>query len=563
MPSPRPPYIPWFTRKPLISRSNQIFSALIRHGYGWLVTSLEAGLEKSRLGERRFFRQDGQTRANEFVSALIELGPTFIKFGQALGARSDLLPPEYIEALNRLQDEVPPVPFETIHEVLTAELGKDPFEIFAALEREPLASASIGQVYAARLWSGEEVVVKVVRPQAQEMFEQDLEILFDMADWASEHTKLGKTYNLPLLVEEFAHTVLAEFDYIREGRNADTFRENFAGDTDIYIPYVYWEHTSHHVITMERVYGLKINDLAGLKAAGIDCRKVAENLMHFALFQIFDFGLYHADPHAGNFFVQPDASLAVVDFGMVGRFNPQLKRSFLNMASAIDQNDAPILVDELLSSGIYSSGIDRRALTRDIERLLEKFSSTAIQDISAARAFNELFAIVLRHGLQLPGELVAMTRAISISEGTGTALYPEFRLLEFAAPTMRQFWTEERSPSVMLPRMGKAALDTLELSIDLPRRVHRLLGQIERGQMEVSLNRQEIHDLIGKLQTMTNRMTLGMILAAVIIALSLVMVVYRAEAWQALGNYIFGFALFSSIIFGVWLIWSIIRSGRT
>lgn len=557
------PRIPWIARRPLLQRSQQIITTLARHGLGWLLTQAASGEEGRLRGLRRLLKQSARTQAEELVQALIELGPTFIKFGQALSARADLLPPAYIAELNKLQDLVPPLPFDQMVAVLRDELGRSPDEIFSYLNPEPIASASIGQVYSARLWGGDEVVVKIVRPGSEQTFEQDLEILYDLVDWVTRHTALGQLYDLRTLVEEFAHTVRDEFNYIREGRNADTFRKNFSDDPRIYIPVVYWDYTTRKVITLEKVAGLKINDLAGMDEAKIDRRVVAENLMHFALRQIFEFRLYHADPHPGNFFVQPDASLAVVDFGMVGHINERTRRTFLGIARAIERRDSFMLVDELLEAGIFTHGINRRSFARDLERLLNQLSGIAIKDLSAAEVLRDWMDVILRNGLQLPGELVAMTRAIAISEGTGILLYPEFNLFEFAAPYLKSFWQEEQSPSTILPRLTAAASDGMELGLDLPRRAIRILSQIEQGKLEMNLNRQELDDLVGKFQKMTNRLTLGMILSAVIIALSLIMVVYRAETWETLGNYIFGFALISSILFGVWLIWSIIRTGRT
>lgn len=562
MPS-NPFRIPWISRASLLRRSQQIVSTLTRHGLGWLINRMEASGGRGASTIRKMVNPGGRSQAEEFVKALVELGPTFIKFGQALSSRADLLPPDYIEALNTLQDLVPPVPFKQMKKVLQEELGKDPQVLFAELDPNPIASASIGQVYAARLWGGDEVVVKIVRPDAERIFEQDLEILADMAQWASQHTTIGKMYDLTALIEEFAYTVRAEFDYLREGKNADTFRKNFADDPNIYIPVVYWQYTTRNVITLERVGGLKINDLAGLDAAGIDRQKVAENLMQFALRQIFEFRMYHADPHPGNFFVQPDSSLAVVDFGMVGRLNERTKHIFLGIAQAIERQDSYMLVDEFLEAGIFTRGIDRRVFARDLERLLDQFSGVSIRDFSASQVIREMMAVILRNGLQLPGELVAMTRAITISEGTGTLLYPEFNLFQFAAPYLREFWKEARSPAAIMPRVTAAAMDSLELGLDFPRRAQRILTQIEQGKFEVNLNKQEMNELFNKLQMMTNRMTLGMILAAVIIALALVTVVYQNEAWKTIGNFIFGFALISSILFGLWLVWSIIRSGRS
>jgi ubiquinone biosynthesis protein len=558
------PRVPWFSRGPLLARSRQIISVLTRHGLGWLIARMEertvVSTKPSALG---IFRHATTRQAREFTAALVELGPTFIKLGQALSARADLLPVEYIDQLNHLQDTIPPTPFDQIRAVLVDELGDQPENLFKALDQNPVASASIGQVYNAELQNGQQVVIKVIRPGARETFERDLEILSDIVEYASKHTQIGQLYDLRGLVEEFAYTVRNEFNYQREGRNADAFRKNFFGDERVYIPRVYWDLTTRQVMTMERVSGLKINDLEGLDRAQINRRVVAENLMHFALRQIFEFGFYHADPHPGNFFVQPDGSLAVMDFGMVGRLTSQTKRTFLGIAVAIQRVDTEVMVDELLAAEIYTRGIERRVLVRDLDRLFERFSSGAISDLTGAEVVREIMDVALRHNLQLPNELVAMFRAVTIAEGTGVALYPGFQLFRFASPYVRIFWKEQRSPEAIMPRMGQAALDSLELGLELPRRMSRLLELIERGQIEVNINMQMLRGVISQFQKMTNRLALSMLLAAVIIALALVLVVYHPATWQSIGEIVFTLAFFSSLAFGAWLMWSIIRSGRT
>lgn len=559
----RLPRIPWFSRAHLLARSRQIVSVLTRHGLGFILTGLGENRALPRHGLSEVFGRASHRQAAQLRQALEELGPTFIKMGQALSARSDLLPAPYVDELSKLLDEVPPSPFEEMKAVLERELGRPTLDLYASFEQEPIASASIGQVYAACLPNGQQVVVKIVRPGALETFERDLEILTDIAEWASQHTGLGRAYDLRMLVDEFAYTVRNEFDYILEGRNADIFRKNFFDDPHVSIPRVYWELTTRRVITMERVYGIKINDLAALDQANINRRGVAENLMHFALRQVFEFGLFHADPHSGNFFVQPDGSLAVMDFGMVGRLNPNTKKTFLSIAMAIQRGDTTLLADEFLSAGIYNRGVDRRALVRDLDRLFERFSSGSLSEISGVQVFTDTMSIILRHGLQLPNELVAMSRAITVAEGTGMLLYPSFNMFSFAVPYVTRFWTEERSPRNTLPRLGQAAADSLELGLDLPRRISRLLEMLERGQMEVNVNLQVLREITAQMQKMTNRLALAMILSAVIVALALVLVIYHPAAWQSLGEIIFSLAFLSSLAFGAWLMWSIIRSGRT
>lgn len=561
--TPSLPRIPWFSRGPLLARSRQIVSTFTRHGVGFLLTGLEEGRSFTRQGLLGMFKHATHRQAAQLREALTELGPTFIKAGQMLSARGDLIPAPYVDELSKLLDEVPPIPFEQMKAVIIQELGKPPEELFASLDPIPIASASIGQVYAAQLKNGQDVVVKIVRPHALETFERDLEVLNDIAEWATQHTSLGQFYDLPALLDEFAYTVRNEFDYVREGRNADIFRQNFYDDPRVHIPRIYWELTTHQVITMERVYGIKINDLAALDKEGINRKLLAENLMHFALRQVFEFGHYHADPHPGNFFAQPDSSLAVVDFGMVGRLNPQTKRTFLGLAMAIERPDTSIIADELMAAGVYNRGVNRQAFMRDLDRLFEVFSSGSIRDVTGSQVMREVMNVVLRHGLQLPSELVAMTRAITIAEGTGMMLHPGFQMFRFAAPYVVKFWHEQRSPENMLPRISQAAVDSMELGIGLPRRISRLLELLERGQLEVNVNMQVLREITAQMQKMTNRLALAMLLSAVIIALALVLVVYHPAEWQAVGEYIFGFAFISSLAFGAWLIWSIIRSGRT
>jgi ubiquinone biosynthesis protein len=300
-----------------------------------------------------------------------------------------------------------------------------------------------------------------------------------------------------------------------------------------------------------------------LDQAQINRRRVAENLMHFALRQVFEFGFYHADPHPGNFFVQKDGSLAVMDFGMVGRLTSQTKRTFLGIAVAIQRADTDILVDELMAAGIYTRGIERKSLVRELDRLFDRFSSGAISELTGAQIFGEIMQMALRYNLQLPSELVAMTRAITIAEGTGMMLYPGFQLFRFAGPYVQRFWTEQRSPESIIPRVGQAAIDSLELGLELPRRVTRLLELLERGQMEVGINMQPLREAMGQMQKMTNRLALSMVLSAVIIALALILVIYHPATWQAVGETIFILAFISSLAFGLWLMLSIIRSGRT
>ena len=555
--------IPWLPRRGLVGRTRFIVSVLTRHGWGWVLSQMGANAAARR--EPLGYDQEGYNRqqAEHLREAFNELGATFIKLGQALSTRPDLLPAEYITELGKLQDEVPPLPFEAMEKVLVEELGKPAAEIFSEFDPQPLASASIGQVYAGRLKNGIKVVVKIRRPDVAKVMDQDLEILSTMANWIMAHTSLGQLYDLNAFVEEFSFRLRNELDYIREGQNANTFKKNFSGDPTIYVPYVFWDLTTHGVITLERVYGIKINDVAAMQAAGINMRQVAENAGRFTLRQLFEFGFFHADPHPGNFFVQPDASLAVMDFGMVGHLTNAMRNSLLSMIIAMATKDAEILVDELMDAGITRKPVRQRQLAMDLERIFESYMGGSAQFLTATQVLNQILEIAYRHGLQMPGEMAMLARMSTINEGISMTLYPDFRMLDFAAPYVLHYWQEQRSPQKMIPRLGKTALDGLELSLNLPRQASRLLKQMERGQLEFNVNYDGFRDIMAQMQKMANRLALSIIIGATIVALGMVMQVYMPPELVNIGRVFFGAAFLFSLAFGAYIMWSIWKSGRT
>ena len=552
------------TRRQLLQRSREIASALTRHGLGWLVVRVGLGgllpFERGWLGHP--VRETPYTRPEHLRMALSELGGAFIKVGQALSTRPDFIPPEYVAEFSKLQDAASPVSFEQICQVICDELGGSPENIFDEFDPQPLASASIGQVHAGKLKSGQSVIVKVQRPAIAEQIEEDLEILSDMAEWAESHTAFGRDYNLPTLVDEFAYTLRNELDYRREGQNADRFRRNFAGDPGIYIPRVHWDFTTGRVLTLERVSGIKVADLSALDKAGIDRHVVAENSVRVMLREVFEFGFFHADPHPGNFFVQPDGSIAMVDFGMVGHLDTNMQESLLRMGMAMGRQDAQRLSDEFFAIGIAKANVKRKALQRDLDHFISGYAGRSIKELAAAKAVDEVMAIALRHHLQMPAELVMLFRVVGISEGLGAQLDPGFKLFEFAAPYLQEFWLQHRSPKAIALRVGQTALDAAELSLTLPHRVSRLIGQVERGELELNINHEGLQDFARRLQQMVNRLALTILLAATIVALGLMMIVYHPPGWERYGGWLFGSAFVFSLGLGAWMMLMIWRSGR-
>lgn len=562
---PRLLSIPWIAQGPLLHRSREIAATLTRHGLGWLLA--ETGLGNFVPFERGWFghpkRAAPYTQAEHLRMAFSELGATFIKLGQVLSTRPDLIPPEYVTELAKLQDAVPPVPFEQICQIVCDELGQPPQALFAEFDPQPLAAASIGQVYAGVLKNGQHIIVKVQRPNVAEQVDQDLQILTSMAKWAETHSAFGRDYQLSALVDEFAYTLRNELDYRREGQNAERFRRYFAGEPAIYVFRVYWEYTTERVLTMERVGGIKIADVSALDEAGIDRRKVAENAVRLMLREVFEFGFFHADPHPGNFFVQPDGSLALIDFGMVGRLDSKMQNVLTHIALAVAQQDAPRLTDEFYALGVAGKQVKRAILQRDLDHFLSRYAGQSIRDLAAAQVTSEIMAVALHHRLHLPSELVMLLRVIGMSEGLGAQLDPDFRLFEFAEPYLRRFWLEQRSPTELSLRLGRAMLDAAELGVDLPRRTAHLLDQLERGDLEFNVNHEGLRELVRQLQRVANRLALSVLLAAVIISLALVMLIYHPPGWENVAGSVFTLAFLVSLVVGIWLMWSIWRSGKT
>lgn len=556
--------LPWFARGRLLHRSREIASILARHGLGWMVVQVGLGdlvpFEKGWLGHPA--RETPYTQAEHLRMALGDLGATFIKLGQALSTRSDFVPTAYVVELSKLQDAAPSVPFEEICGVVCTEFGQPPQETFAEFEDLPMASASIGQAHAARLKSGEQVIVKVQRPGVAQLVEQDLEILSGMAEWASVHTHLGRDYNLPALVEEFAYTLRNELDYQREAQNALRFRRNFQDDPTIYIPRVYQEYSTRRVLTIERVGGIKVDDLAGLEAAEISRHAVAENSVRLMLREVFEFGFFHADPHPGNFFVQPDESIALIDFGMVGSLSGRLKEALLRIGLAVSQRDTGALVDEFFGLGVAGKWARQAVLERDLDHLLGQYAGRPIKDLAAARVTGEVMEIVRRHRLQFPSDLLMLLRVVAMSELLGARLDPDFRLFEFATPYLRQFWRERRSPQAIALLVGRAALEAAQLGLDLPRQTTRLLNRLERGDIEFGVNHRGLKEFERQLQRMVNRLALSILLAAIILALGLLMLVFHPAGWEQYGGWVFTGAFLLVLGFGAWLMWTIWRSGR-
>ncbi|MEA4908719.1 MAG: AarF/ABC1/UbiB kinase family protein [Anaerolineaceae bacterium] len=491
-------------------RTQAIAGVFVRHGFGFVIEQLEPGWGKAH-------STPPENLALHFRLALEELGPAFIKLGQILSTRPDLLPPAYLAELGKLQDTIPPLPWETIRAVLVEEMGCDPEQAFSSIDPIPMAAASLGQVHSARLPGGEEVVVKVQRPGIRAVIETDLEILAALADRA-QATRWGQVYDFPCMAEEFAYTLRNELDYRREGRNADRFRENFSGETFLVIPRVYW--SSPRVLVMERIQGIKIDDIPALEAAGYNRHRIAVNSARIIITAVLEDGFFHADPHPGNYRVLPGEVIGVMDFGMVGSLSERERRDLIRLYLVAAALDADGIVDQLVQMGAASGEVDRAGLGREISRLLGKYYSLSLKDIHARQVVEEIMPVAFRYHLRLPGDLGLLAKTLTMIEGIGVQLDPEFDLFAVAQPFVRRLVWRMLAPGPGWARdvlLGGAAWG--ELANRLPRAGNRVLERIERGEgLKIHL------DAIDRLERRLEWLSWSVLGGALLIALAVLAV---------------------------------------
>jgi predicted unusual protein kinase regulating ubiquinone biosynthesis (AarF/ABC1/UbiB family) len=395
---------------------------------------------------RRFFahgpaHREERLRAQAawLCARLVKLGPTFIKIGQALATRADLLPLPYIQELARLQDEVPPFPSSEAARILQEELGAPPEHLFAVIHWKPIASASLGQVYYGRLPSGEEVAIKVQRPRLREVIHLDLAILKRVARFLKRYPNLFRGVDWTGVLDEFAATIFEEMNYRQEALHAERFRENFRRWKEVYVPKIYWAYTTERVLTMEYIHGVKVTDVEELRRRGLSPARVNRLLARTYLKQLLEDGFFHADPHPGNLRVMPDGRLAFFDFGMVGRLDASLQRLMIEAFFHIVNRDVAGLVDDLIQLGFLDPSVDPRLIRPLVEGLFREYLGLKLSEVKFKELTYELAEVVYAYPFTIPARFTYMIRALMELEGIGIAIDPDFNFIEVARPFAREY----------------------------------------------------------------------------------------------------------------------------
>jgi ubiquinone biosynthesis protein len=498
-------------------RERQIAEVLGRLGLSYLVKAV--GLERLMTVARDATgRRPAGTRTppENLRLALEELGPTFIKLGQLLSTRADLLSPDYRAELTKLQDAAPAVPSEVVSDTVERELHAPADTAFATFEAVPLACASVGQAHTATLHDGTDVVVKVRRPNVVEEMEQDLEIIRNLAARASRHSKLAARYDVVGLADEFVRTLRAQLDYLEEARNAERFSANFAAEQSVQIPRVFPELTTSRVITIERIRGMKITDLTALDEAGLDRHELADGTALIVAKMIFEDGFFHADPHPGNFFIESTGRVGIIDFGMVGQLDDRLREQLGLLLTGFLREDPERLTDALLALGTSTEVVDRSRLRDDLRNLLARHFGGNVGELSLRSTIREILEIVRRHRLRVPHDLSLLFTTLIIAEGIVAELDPEFRFAEALAPYARRHLFSGLTAGGARRRLEQLGIDLAELTVDLPARVNRISEAIETSGLEVHLRTDEMDALLARVERLGNRVAASVLAAALI-----------------------------------------------
>ena len=548
-----------------LNRYRQILTVLFKYGFGDLVDVLkieqylEIGLQM--ISRKRREQVDRLTRSERVRMALEELGPTFVKLGQMLSTRPDLIAVEFIEELSKLQDRVPPFSYAEVSQIIESDLGGLPENIFEHFEESPLAAASIGQVHRARLKDGEEVVVKVQRPGIRKIIEVDLEIMLHLASLMERHLEEFQVNRPARIVEEFARTLEKEIDYTIEASHIERFNRQFIDDATVYVPKVFRETTTERVLTMEYIEGVKASEIERIEKEGLDRKVITARGADLILKQVFDHGFFHADPHPGNIFVLPGNVICYLDFGMMGSIDRQSREDFADLVHSVVRRDESGAMQALLMLTQYDEEPDTRLLSRDLADFMGQHLYRPLKDLQMEKLLQQLMELISRHRLQTPPDLFLMLKALATVEGVGLSLDPEFHMINQAAPFVKRVKMEQLHPKRVASDILKSGVDLVRLMQEIPGELRELLRQMKRGKVKMEFEHRGLEPMQKTYDQISNRIAFSIVIAALIVGSALIVL-------SKTPPFLFGIPVIGIIgfvaaaVMGMWLLIAILRKGR-
>ena len=548
-----------------LNRYRHILAVLLKHGFGELVDALridqylEVGLQL--ITRRRAPREERLTRPQRVRMAIEELGPTYIKMGQVLSTRPDLIPLEFIDELAKLQDSVPSFPFAETEAILQQELRAPVAELFEQIGADPVASASIAQVHRARLKSGEEVAVKVRRPGIRAIVEVDLEIMLHLATLAERHVEELALHRPVKIVEEFARTLEKELDFCIEATNIERIAQGFLDDPTLYIPAVYRELSTAAVLTTEYVEGIKISSIDLLDAAGRDRSVLCARGADIVLKQVFRHGFFHADPHPGNIFALPGDVICLVDFGMVGVVDRQTRERFAELVDAVVRRNESRAAQVLLQLTQWDHPPDLRELERELADFMGRHLYRPLGEIEVGRLLRDLLDIATRFRLRMPPDIFLMLKSISTVEAVGRMLDPAFDMVARAAPFIEQVMAERFKPQRVAEDAGDLVVRLLQFLHQFPKDLLDLAGQLRQQKLGIALRHEGLDKMLATHDRISNRISFAIIIAALVVGSALIVISKTPPLFYGISLIgIIGFL--AAALMGVWLLVAILKKGK-
>jgi len=548
-----------------INRYRQILQVIFKYGFDELLDALK--VEKLvAMGQRTF--SGTRDKAVESLStpqrvrlALEELGPTFIKLGQVLSTRPDLIPLPYVLELSRLQDQIPPFPFSEVEEAIQNELGKPPGEIFSEFDREPRAAASIGQVHGARLADGTAVVVKIRRPRIRKVIEIDLEIINYLAGLMERHLTEFQIIQPGRIVEEFARTLEEELDYTVESSHLERFADQFKENKMIRVPRLYRDLSTEGILTLEDIHGIKASDIEILRREGYDCPLLAARGADLMMAQIFEFGFFHADPHPGNIFILPENIICYIDFGMMGRISRDERERFAELLLAVVRKEEKRAAAAILALTEHQSELDRDRFEREIGAFIDRYLYRPLKELKMGEILQRLLELAVFFRLTIKPNLYLMMKAVSQVENLGSKLDPDFEIISRARPFVERIQWARFHPKRLAGELFDSGSDLLSLLQVIPSEVRLILEQTRAGKLNIVFQHRNLEKLLATLDRTGNRVSFAIVLAALIVGSSLVVLSGVPPIWNNIPLIgLLGFLVAG--IMGFWLLITIIRHGK-
>lgn len=515
---------------------------------------------------RRLFRRKPKnlsclSPAERMRLVLEELGPTFVKLGQILSTRPDIVPAAFVKEFEKLQDRVPSFSFEELRSQIELELGNSIENLFESIEPEALAAASIAQVHRARLKTGQQVVVKVRRPGVVDLIESDISALMSLASLAERHISGSEIYDPVGVVREFARTIRREMDFSREGHTIEKFRDNFKTTPWMYFPAVHWSHSNRGVLTLEYIDGIKVSDLPALDAARLNRTLIAQRGADVFLEMVLTHGFFHGDLHPGNVFILPDNVICLLDYGIVGRIDEATSAFLSDILLAIVERDMDQVISLLLFAGDISDTLDIRALKRDLTHFIDGYYEIPLSEIEVGRMLLEFIEIITMYSIRIQPDLMLLAKSLVIVEGMGRSLNPGFDMVAHIRPFMENYLRRKMSPRSVSRDMKAMLSAYLNLARNLPRDLKEIVNRLNRNKFKIDLEHRGLDKFTADFDRSMNRLSSSLILAALIIGSSIIMQTGRGP--QLLGFPVPAFLGYTvAALIGLWLVYAIIRSGR-